>query len=208
MNLTEQGIAGYVGVDGLRYLQSVRVGVAGCGGLGSNCAVALVRSGFKRLVLADFDLVDETNLNRQAFDLAHVGRSKVEALAEVLLRINPDLDLELHKVLVDRENGLRLFAECRAVVEAFDAAPAKKMLAEAMIPSGRLYVSGSGMGGFGNSDAITTRKVSDTFYLVGDMVTECNVETPPQAPRVLVAAAKQADVVLAYFLNQYMRQAS
>ena len=207
MNLTEQGIARYVGVDGLKYLQSVRVGVAGCGGLGSNCAVALVRSGFKRLVLADFDLVDETNLNRQAFDLAHVGWSKVEALAEVLLRINPDLDLGLHKVLVDQENGLRLFAECHAVVEAFDAASAKKMLAEVMVPSGRFYVSGSGMGGFGNSDAITTRRVSDTFYLVGDMVTECNVETPPQAPRVLVAAAKQADVVLAYFLNEYTRQA-
>jgi sulfur carrier protein ThiS adenylyltransferase len=49
------------------------VGIAGCGGLGSNCAVALARSGVGRLVLADFDCVERSNLNRQYFFLSQVG---------------------------------------------------------------------------------------------------------------------------------------
>jgi sulfur carrier protein ThiS adenylyltransferase len=94
MNITEQGIARHIGPEALARLQHVRVGLAGAGGLGSNCAQALVRSGFKRFVLVDFDRVEPSNLNRQFFFPDQVGLPKVVALGANLLRINPDLDLE------------------------------------------------------------------------------------------------------------------
>ncbi len=63
------------------------VGIAGCGGLGSNAAVALTRAGVGRLILADLDIVELSNLNRQYFFQDDVGQFKAEALAEHLKAI-------------------------------------------------------------------------------------------------------------------------
>ena len=70
-------------------LRDARVGIAGAGGLGSNCAMLLVRSGIRRLRIADPDVVDLSNLNRQFFFPGQVGRAKVDALAENLRALNP-----------------------------------------------------------------------------------------------------------------------
>ncbi|NDV18955.1 sulfur carrier protein ThiS adenylyltransferase ThiF [Pseudodesulfovibrio sp. JC047] len=203
MNLTEQGIASYLGEDRLRYLQTVSVGIAGAGGLGSNCAMHLVRSGFRRFVLVDFDRIEPSNLNRQAFTLEQVGANKVDALAANMHAVNPDLELDLYIGKVNGADMAELFAPCHVIVEAFDDPTAKKALVETMLPSKKLVVAVSGMGGFGKSDAIITRKVSDSLYLIGDGETECSDETPPMSPRVGIAAAKQADVVLRYFLDRF-----
>jgi sulfur carrier protein ThiS adenylyltransferase len=79
-------------------LKNSMIGIAGLGGLGSNVAVALVRTGPGRLVLADFDIVEEPNLNRQQYFLDQVGHHKVDACMANLLRIRPDSDLVGHKV--------------------------------------------------------------------------------------------------------------
>lgn len=206
MNVTERGIAVYLGENRLRFLQGITVGIAGCGGLGSNCAVHLVRSGFRRFVLVDLDHVDLSNLNRQAFTMGQVGMRKVEALAENMVAVNPDCELELHDAEATPENMTRLFADCDAVVEAFDGPEAKKVIVETLVPTGKLVVAASGMGGVGDTDAMVTRVVRDNFYLIGDGATECNAVTPPMSPRVGIAAAKQADVVLGHFLEQYRNQ--
>ena len=203
MNRTEQGIAKYLGEDCLRYLQTVRIGIAGAGGLGSNCAMHLVRSGFKQFVIADFDRIEESNLNRQFYFMEQVGTNKVEALCENMKSINPDLAITAHATAVSNENVHTLFGECDVVIEAFDGAAAKKALVETFLPTGKLLVTASGMGGTGNTDEIKTRKVRDNFYIVGDMKTECNAETPPFSPRVAICAAKQADIVLSHYLNKF-----
>jgi sulfur carrier protein ThiS adenylyltransferase len=202
VNNVEEGIAAHIGKENLARLQSVKIGIAGCGGLGSNCAMHLVRSGFTRFVLVDFDRVEFSNLNRQAFFSVQVGEYKAEALAANMRAVNPELELEVYVERVDVVRIKRLFGECDAVVEAFDRAAAKKRLVEALLPLGRLVVSASGIGGCGDGDALATRKVRDNFYLIGDGVTECSLDTPPLSPRVGIAAAKQADVVLAHFLGQ------
>ena len=69
----------------------MRVGIAGAGGLGSNCAWMLVRSGFTDFVIVDHDRVEASNLNRQFFFARQVGMPKVQALSENLLAINPDV---------------------------------------------------------------------------------------------------------------------
>ena len=206
MNATEQGIAVYLGENRLRFFQGITIGIAGCGGLGSNCAVHLVRSGFRRFVLVDLDRVDPSNLNRQAFTMGQVGMRKVEALTENMVAVNPDCEIEMHDMEAMPESLARLFAGCDGVVEAFDRPEAKVALVETLVPTGKLVVAASGMGGVGDTDVLITRKIRDNFYLVGDGKTECDNENPPLSPRVGIAAAKQADVVLGYFLEQYTNQ--
>ncbi|QGY40698.1 sulfur carrier protein ThiS adenylyltransferase ThiF [Pseudodesulfovibrio cashew] len=206
MNAAERGMATYLGEDRLRFLQQVVVGIAGAGGLGSNCAMHLVRSGFKRFLLVDFDEVDASNLNRQCFCLDQVGQPKVEALARNMRAVNPDLELELRNERLAEDTMLATFARCDVVVEAMDAPRFKKALVEAFLPTSRLVVTASGIGGAGDADAIVTRRVRDNLYMVGDMETECSDATPPFAPKVTVAAAKQADVVLGHFLRVFEQE--
>jgi sulfur carrier protein ThiS adenylyltransferase len=206
MNATEQGIAVYIGEERLRFLQSVTVGIAGVGGLGSNCALQLVRSGFKRFVLVDFDRVDGSNLNRQAYFPDQIGQLKVAALSKTLLAVNPDLELDLRTVTVTPDNMEALFMACDVVVEAFDEPLCKRTLVETFLPTNKLVVAASGIGGSGNADAIATRRVRDNFYMIGDMETECSMENPPLAPKVIIAAAKQADVILNHYLNLFSTQ--
>ncbi|QJB54914.1 sulfur carrier protein ThiS adenylyltransferase ThiF [Pseudodesulfovibrio sp. zrk46] len=206
MNVTEQGIALYLGEERLRFLQTITVGIAGAGGLGSNCAMHLVRSGFRKFVIADFDRLEASNLNRQAYSKDQVGQLKVRALAANMLAVNPDLEIDLRTNDVTPDNMAAMFMSCDAVVEAFDDPSCKKVLVETYMPSDKLVVAASGIGGYGSSDDIRTRRIRDNFFLIGDMETECSMEHPPMSPKVGVAAAKQADAVLSYYLEQYEKQ--
>ena len=104
-----------IGEEARARLAAARVGVAGLGGLGSHIAVMLARSGVGALHLVDFDLVDESNLNRQHYFREHLGRPKTEALAEQLRRIDPGIELTLDRVRVDAGNAAALFAGERIV---------------------------------------------------------------------------------------------
>ncbi|MEA4862684.1 MAG: ThiF family adenylyltransferase [Victivallaceae bacterium] len=90
-------------------LENAVVGIAGAGGLGSNCAAHLVRAGVRRLVIADFDTVTESNLNRQFFFRDQIGYKKIDALRENLLRIEPGLELELHDSELNAGNIAAIF---------------------------------------------------------------------------------------------------
>lgn len=206
MNQAEQGIALYLGEECLNYLQTVTIGIAGAGGLGSNCAMHLVRSGFKKFVIADFDRVDESNLNRQAYRLDQVGELKVMALSRNMLAVNPDLELDLRTVSVTPENIEALFIHCDVVIEAFDSPSFKKMIVEKFIATDKVVVTASGMGGAGNMESMKTRRVRDNLYMIGDMETECCAEMPPLSPKVGVAAAMQADAVLHHYLEEFRKQ--
>jgi len=189
-------------------LAQLTIGIAGCGGLGSNCAVALVRSGFARLYLADFDLVEPGNLNRQAYTSAHLGRPKADCLAEVLRQINPDLHLVTTRDRLDAARAREFYAPCDAVVEAFDQAAAKAMLAGVFLPTPKLYVTASGLAGYGASDRLRVRRLGPTAYLVGDEVSAVGPDRKPYAPCVQIAAAKEADIVLAWALGAPILPAS
>ncbi len=203
MNIFEESLVKYFGKEGLKKIQSVRVGIAGLGGLGSNAATALVRCGFKNLLLCDFDKVDISNLNRQGYFLDQVGLPKTEALKINLLRINPDLKLELRPERLTALNAEAVLKQCDAIVEAFDGAEDKKMLMQTFWEGDKFFVSASGIAGYNNADSITTRKLKKNIILVGDGHSEISLASPPCAPRVLVAAAKQASVILSWALSRY-----
>ncbi|MFA6665048.1 MAG: sulfur carrier protein ThiS adenylyltransferase ThiF [Armatimonadota bacterium] len=201
MNQFEQALGRYLSRDQLKKIRAVKVGIAGAGGLGSNCAAALVRTGFRHIKIADFDTVDCSNLNRQFYFLRQAGRTKVEALRENLACINPAADIEILPVRMEAKNAAGLFADCHVVVEALDRAEYKKLIVEAYLPSNKLLVAASGLAGWGDSDRIKVHKVKDNFYIIGDLSTGTGPGAPPLAPCVLIAAAKQADVVLSCTLQ-------
>jgi sulfur carrier protein ThiS adenylyltransferase len=202
LNEFEKKLAEMIGQENLSKIQKIKVGLAGAGGLGSNCAVFLVRSGFKNLRIVDFDRVETSNLNRQFFFADQVGRVKVYALSENLLRINPDLQIEALALKIEKNTAAAVFSDCDIVVEALDKAEGKKDLVEACLEAGQTVVAASGLAGWGRSDGITTHRVNKNFYLVGDMVSGVTPDNPPLAPGVAVAAAKQADVILKLVLGE------
>lgn len=182
-------------------LERAKIGVAGLGGLGSNVLSHLVRAGVRRFVAADFDVVSESNLNRQFFFADQIGRKKTEALAENLRRIDPDLELDFRDIRLTAENIPEVFAGCDVVVEAFDKAEAKTMLIGALAKRGVPIVAASGLAGFGKSNDIRLRKAGANLYLVGDLTSGISAELAPASPRVGIAAAMEANTVIALLLG-------
>ena len=196
MNQFEKALERYLTPCQLEKIRSVKIGIAGAGGLGSNCAHMLVRTGFKRFRIYDYDILDHSNLNRQFYFLDQTGTAKVAQLKDNLLRINPEAEIEVIAEKIVSENAQEVFADCDIVVEAFDHPEYKKLIVEAYISSGKFLVAASGLAGWGNSDRIRVHKIKDNFYIVGDLKTGISKECPPLAPCVHIAAAKQADLIL------------
>lgn len=196
----------YLSSEERAILESACVGIAGAGGLGSNCAAHLVRAGVRHLVIADFDSVAESNLNRQFFFRDQLGRKKVDALRENLLRIEPNLTLEMHDMRLTCENIRPIFAACDIVGEAFDGASAKSMLLDALLPTSKMVVSVSGIAGWGQSNTISVRRIGKNLLLIGDLCAGVDPKAGlyPASPRVGIAAAMQANSIVAYLLNREM----
>ena len=181
----------------LAVLRRSSVGIAGAGGLGSNVAVALARAGVGRLVIADFDRVEPSNLNRQQYFVDQVGERKVAALRENLLAINPYSIYEVHDLRITRANAARIFARVDVLVEALDKAEAKEMVIEASLAKfpGRPIVAASGLAGYGCNRKIHVRRLGN-LYVCGDESSQCPQGTSPMAPRVALVAAMQANQVV------------
>ena len=182
-------------------LESARVGIAGAGGLGSNCAMHLVRAGVQHLTVVDFDVVNESNLNRQFFFRDQLGQKKVEALKENLLRIDPDADIRAVDMRLDASSVQDVFADCDIVVEAFDVVDAKVMLVSSFASSGKKLVTASGLAGWGRSNEMRVRKMGN-IVAVGDGETAVGDGAAPASPRVGIAAAMQANSVVAMLLGR------
>jgi sulfur carrier protein ThiS adenylyltransferase len=186
------------------HLSKFRIGIAGAGGLGSNCAVALARSGVGTIVIADFDVIESINLNRQYYFTEQIGKMKTEALKENISHIDPDVQVIAHQKKIDSSNVAEIFLGCDVIVEAFDCAEMKEMLIEAVnlqMP-GVPVVVGSGMAGWGKNNEIGCRKIDDTLYVCGDECSEVSDELPPLAPRVGIVANMQANIVIDLLMNR------
>lgn len=189
-------LARRIGATERERLAEARVGVAGLGGLGSHIAVMLARSGVGMLHLVDFDRVDESNLKRQHYFREHLGCRKTDALAEQLLRIDPQLELALDCVRVDAGNAAALFAGERIVCEAFDDAACKAELVNALLTGTEAtVVAGNGMAGAGPAEAVVTRRAGRRLYVCGDGATDV-ADAALYAPRVALCAAQQALVAV------------
>lgn len=185
------------------HLKNFRVGIAGAGGLGSNCAASLARTGVGTLVIADFDRVEQSNLSRQYYFQDQTGMLKTEALKENLVRIRPEIKVLTFQVKLDRENIPSVFSGCDVIVEAFDRSDMKEMIVESVqneLPGIPLIV-GSGLAGWGRNEILKFRKIDETLYICGDEMTEASDDLPPMAPRVGIVANMQANAVIDILLR-------
>ena len=190
-----KALAGRIGKDEAGKLRSASVGIAGLGGLGSNIAMMLARSGIGRLVIADHDTVELTNIHRQCYPLDSIGMKKTDAVVREINRINPFCKVEKHDMELN-ENNLGIFSSCDIICEAFDSAENKIMLIEGLSAMGKTVISGNGMAGKGPANAITTRKVGDNIYICGDGISDVNSEGSLVPSRVTLCAAHQANAVI------------
>lgn len=180
------------------------VGIAGAGGLGSNCAVALARSGIGHLVIADHDIVTAGNLNRQYYFNDQVGMKKIEALKTNILRINPDTRIDIYDTELDENNIPAIFSDCDIIVEAFDRSDMKEMLAETVLSTwpDRPLIIGSGLAGYGQNNKLKERTIGKTLVICGDEESEVSDELPPMAPRVGIVANMQANSVVEILMKK------
>jgi sulfur carrier protein ThiS adenylyltransferase len=187
-----------------RRLKDAVVGIAGLGGLGSGVAVALARLGVGEMVLADYDVVEPSNLNRQQYFTDQIGMSKVGALTGNLKRINPYVKLRGCEVLLDSNNVTEIFQGVQVLVEAFDSAEAKAMLINRVVERMPevFVVAVSGLAGFGPSEEIAVRRFSERCFIVGDGITAAEPGVGLMSPRVGVAAHHQANLVLRILLDE------
>ena len=184
-------------------LKKAKVCILGLGGLGSNVAVLLARAGIGHLKLADFDIVEASNLNRQQYRISHIGMKKTEAIKTIIKEINPFVEIETLDIKVDRENILSIVGDIEIVVEAFDVAETKAMAIEELLTSSnKILVSASGMAGLGSGKEIITRKVRDNFYLIGDNYSDYEEYSGIMSTRVMLCAAHQANMVLRIILGE------
>jgi len=189
-------LTNYYDPDTIIKMSQLSIGIAGAGGIGSNCAQLLVRSGLSAFVIADFDNISASNLNRQAFNISQIGKSKVTCLRENCCAINPDVLLTTHHIRVERSNIHTLFDGCDVIIEAFDDPAAKALLFGEYLPSKKLLIGASGIAGIGKSDTIGIRKIREHCFIVGDETSAVGATLQPYAPRVMIVAATMANLVL------------
>jgi sulfur carrier protein ThiS adenylyltransferase len=183
-------------------LRKRTVGIAGCGGLGTNAALALARAGIGRLILADSDKVEESNLNRQQFTLADVGQPKVAALARNLKAVNPDLRVDERPVELSPANLAEVFREADLLVEAFDKAEAKKWLVETWCRAfpGRHVVCGNGLAGYGGNETLKVTRIGDHIWFCGD--NESDMSLGLCSARVAIVANMEANLAIELLMKE------
>lgn len=184
-------------------LAEATVGIIGLGGLGSHVSWMLLRAGVRTLVLADYDRVEESNLSRQGYYPDQIGEWKTEALAEQLLRIEPEVALTLIRERIGSDDLARYFGDVDVLVEAVDTATDKAALiagAAHHLPNIPL-VGASGIAGVGPSDEIESLHLADNVWVVGDLASDADAGLPLLCSRVVSAAAKQAHLVIRILLG-------
>ncbi|QIS22354.1 adenylyltransferase/sulfurtransferase MoeZ [Nocardia terpenica] len=133
-----------LGVDGQKRLKNARVLVIGAGGLGSPALLYLAAAGVGTLGIVEFDEVDASNLQRQIIHgESDIGRSKADSARESILEINSAITVRLHKIRLEPENAVELFAEYDLIVDGTDNFATRYLVNDAAVLAGKPYVWGS-----------------------------------------------------------------
>jgi sulfur-carrier protein adenylyltransferase/sulfurtransferase len=133
-----------VGMSGQKRLKNAKVLVVGAGGLGSPALLYLAAAGVGTLGVIDFDVVDESNLQRQIIHRqSSLGRPKVESAAETVREINPLIDVVVHDTALDRDNIMDIFSQYDLIVDGTDNFATRYMVNDAAVLLGKPYVWGS-----------------------------------------------------------------
>jgi adenylyltransferase/sulfurtransferase len=133
-----------VGMEGQKRLKAARVLAIGTGGLGSPMALYLAAAGIGTIGLVDFDVVDDSNLQRQIlFGTRDVGRPKLAAAVERLREVNPNVNFVPFEERLSSENALRIFGDFDIVADGTDNFPTRYLVNDACVLTGKPNVYAS-----------------------------------------------------------------
>ena len=133
-----------LGVDGQKRLKNARVLVIGAGGLGAPALLYLAAAGVGTIGIVDFDIVDESNLQRQIIHgVADVGRSKTQSARDSIIAINPLVQVRLHEFRLDPGNAVELFKQYDLIVDGTDNFATRYLVNDAAVLAAKPYIWGS-----------------------------------------------------------------
>ena len=133
-----------VGMTGQKRLKNARVLCVGAGGLGSPALLYLAAAGVGTLGIVDFDVVDESNLQRQVIHgQSDVGRPKAESARDSIRELNPLVNVVLHTERLDSDNAMEIFAQYDLIVDGTDNFATRYLVNDACVLLGKPYVWGS-----------------------------------------------------------------
>ena len=150
--LTREEVARYsrhliipdMGVDGQKRLKNAKVLVIGAGGLGSPTLLYLAAAGVGTIGIVEFDVVDESNLQRQIIHgQSDIGRSKAQSARDSVLEVNPLVNVVLHELRLEPENAVELFAQYDLILDGTDNFATRYLVNDAAVLAGKPYVWGS-----------------------------------------------------------------
>jgi sulfur-carrier protein adenylyltransferase/sulfurtransferase len=150
--LTREEVARYsrhliipdLGVDGQKRLKNARVLVIGAGGLGSPALLYLAAAGVGTIGIVEFDVVDESNLQRQIIHgQSDIGRSKAQSARDSIREINPLVDVRLHELRLEPTNAVNLFRQYDLILDGTDNFATRYLVNDAAVLAGKPYVWGS-----------------------------------------------------------------
>jgi sulfur-carrier protein adenylyltransferase/sulfurtransferase len=133
-----------VAMEGQTRLKAAKVLCIGAGGLGSPVLMYLAAAGVGEIGIVEFDVVDETNLQRQIIHgQSDVGRSKAESARDTIAEINPNVKVVLHELRLDSSNALDVLRDYDLIVDGTDNFPTRYLVNDACVLLGKPYVWGS-----------------------------------------------------------------
>ncbi|MFG3342665.1 adenylyltransferase/sulfurtransferase MoeZ [Glycomyces sp. NPDC048151] len=133
-----------VAMDGQKRLKNAKVLCVGAGGLGSPALMYLAAAGVGTIGIAEFDTVDESNLQRQIIHgQSDIGRPKSESAAATVREINPYVNVVIHNTVLDNDNVFEIFEQYDLIVDGTDNFATRYMVNDAAVLLGKPYVWGS-----------------------------------------------------------------
>lgn len=157
-----------IGAEGIEKLRRSTVMIVGLGGVGGHAAEAIVRAGAGHVILADYDTVAPSNVNRQILSLQpDIGRKKTDIAAERFRKINPDIKITLFSERVTPENIGMLFpdsVENLYAIDAIDEIDAKIALITGLCRRGVPFVSSMGAGSRLDPSLVKVADISKTEH--------------------------------------------
>jgi sulfur-carrier protein adenylyltransferase/sulfurtransferase len=133
-----------LGVDGQKRLKNARVLVIGAGGLGAPALLYLAAAGVGTIGIVDFDVVDESNLQRQIIHgVSDVGRSKAQSARDSIAELNPLVRVRLHEVRLESHNAVEIFEQYDLILDGTDNFATRYLVNDAAVLARKPYVWGS-----------------------------------------------------------------
>ena len=149
-------------------LKNAKISILGCGGLGSNIAMALARCGLGEIHIYDYDKVELSNLNRQNYDQKDLGKSKVIQTKKKIEATLPYTKVYADEVLISKENLSQIAEKTDIFIEAFDKKEMKSLVFEYFLGrKDKKLIMASGLSGLGDFSDIKVKKI-ENVTMVGD----------------------------------------